>query len=45
MVRLARTIEPDLSTRAVYEEGYRRYIATYEALHAVRTKTEVPDAR
>lgn len=45
MVRPARTIEPDPSTRAVYEEGYLRYIATYEALHAVRTATEGHDGR
>ncbi len=32
MVREAHTIEPDPVTRAVYDEGYARYRATYAAL-------------
>jgi ribulose kinase len=32
MVRKGATIEPDPSVRAVYEEGYQRYLDTYTAL-------------
>ena len=32
MVRETRTVEPDPSTRAVYDEGYARYTDTYAAL-------------
>ncbi|GLV53381.1 carbohydrate kinase [Dictyobacter sp. S3.2.2.5] len=32
MVRLEKTIEPDPTHRAIYDEGYTRYRATYEAM-------------
>ena len=32
MVRIAEVVEPRAETRAVYEEGYKRYRATYPAL-------------
>ena len=32
MVRLTTTVEPDPSTRQVYDEGYIRYRETYAAL-------------
>jgi ribulose kinase len=32
MVRPARTVEPDASARAIYDEGYARYKETYAAL-------------
>jgi Ribulose kinase len=39
MVYLHTTVEPDESTRAVYDEGYARYKATYAALAPLFQKT------
>lgn len=39
MVYLGATVEPDTSTRAVYEEGYTRYKETYTALAPLFQKT------
>lgn len=38
MVRPARVFTPDERLRDVYDRGYSRYIATYEALHRVRAE-------
>jgi sugar (pentulose or hexulose) kinase len=44
MVRLASTIEPDLTASSVYDDGYGRYRETYVALvplfHAAENAAE-----